>query len=180
MKNIRSFALPLAMVAAIVAHTPSLAAASFSSSSAHQYQNAANTVPATEQKPNTPYQGTITIVIDSGSNQGSENGVNNPGTQTLLIPAGQRLIIQTVSMFRATGGSSGSTVQVFIDASLNNAYGFYALPPVTNNGAVDIGATFTGTLYADGGTELLANAYRSNTTGTETVTVSVTGYLVKK
>jgi hypothetical protein len=181
MRQTWSYVLALALVTTFAAGSSPLTAGPFPASSpgATAFQDSAEMVTATEQKPNVPYQTNITIKIANGSNVGSANGVLS-GTQAVLIPAGKRLIVQTVSMYRFGAGSNGSTVQIFMNANAGGTYASSAVPPATNTGATVTGATFNGTFYADGGTELEANAFRTNKKGAETVTVSVTGYLVSK
>jgi hypothetical protein len=124
-----------------------------------------------------PFQATIIISIANGTSGGGDNGNVSPGTQTVLIPTGKRLVVQTVSVYRS-GAISASITQIFINSSVNGGYASYAVPPVPPSAASYAGATLTGPFYADGGTELLANAFRNSTSGAETETVTVSGYLV--
>jgi len=146
-------------------------------------RQAINSVPVAQFALNTaspalqPFQKTILINIASGASGGGDNGNVSPGTQTLLIPTGKRLVVQTVSMYRG-GAISATSTQIFINASVNGAYAAYAVPPVPASAASYAGATLTGLFYADGGTELLANAFRNSTSGAETDTVTISGYLV--
>jgi hypothetical protein len=146
-------------------------------------RQAINSVPVAQFALNTaspalqPFQANIYINIANGTSGGGDNGNVSPGTQTLLIPTGKRLVVQTVSMYRS-GTFSASITQIFINASVNGGYAAYALPPAPASTASYSGAAFTGVFYADGGTELLANAFRNSTTGAETETVTVSGYLV--
>jgi hypothetical protein len=96
---------------------------------------------------------------------------------TVLIPAKKRLVVQTVSVYRS-GAISASTVQIFMNTSVHGTYASYALPLIPASAASYVGTTFNGVFYADADTELLANAFRDSTSGAETDTVSVTGYLV--
>ncbi len=124
-----------------------------------------------------PFQANIYINIANGSSGGGDNGNISPGSQTVLIPAGKRLVVQTVSVYRS-GSFSATTTQIFINASVNGSYTAYAVPPAPPSTASYSGATLSGLFYADGGTELLANAFRNSTSGAETETVSISGYLV--
>ncbi len=146
-------------------------------------RQAINTVPVAQFALSTaaptlqPFQANIYINIANGSSGGGDNYNVNPGTQTVLIPTGKRLVVQTVSMYRSGATSVGST-QIFINASINGTYSSFAVPPASPSTASYSGATLTGLFYADGGTELLANAFRTSTTGAESETVTVSGYLV--
>jgi hypothetical protein len=146
-------------------------------------RQAINTVPVAQFALNTaspalqPFQANIYINIANGSSGGGDNGNVSPGTQTLLIPTGKRLVVQTVSVYRS-GAISAASTQVFINASVNGAYTAFAVPPAPPSAASYSGTTLTGLFYADGGTELLANAFRTTTSGAETETVTVSGYLV--
>jgi hypothetical protein len=132
---------------------------------------------ATDNPALQPFQANITITIQNGNSGGTDNGNVSPGTQTVLIPAKKRLVVQTVSVYRA-GAISASTVQIFVNASVQGTYASYALPLTPASAATYVGTTFNGVFYADADTELLANAFRNSTSGAETDTVSVTGYLV--
>jgi hypothetical protein len=124
-----------------------------------------------------PFQASIYVSIANGSNSGGDNGNVSPGTQTVLIPAGKRLVVQTVSMYRQ-GTIATQTVQIFINSSFGGTYTAFALPVVGGTTASYVGAAQPMTFYADGGTELLANVFRSGTTGAESETVTISGYLV--
>jgi hypothetical protein len=180
MRHTFPYALALVLVATLGASSSSFGANPFPSSSPNATQYAADsTAPKAAAKINA-YQGNIYITIANGAGVGSDNGDVSPGTQTLLIPAGKRLVVQSASMYRSGAGAAKSTIQIFVNTNVNGTYASYALPLATDNGANYAGATLNGTFYADGGTELLANAFRNNTTGAENVVVSVTGYLVPK
>lgn len=146
-------------------------------------RKAINTVPvaqfalATAAPTLQPFQQNINISIAAGASSGGDNGNVSPGTQTVLIPAGKRLVVQTVSMYRS-GTISSSTTQIFINASVNGTYAAFALPFAQPTAGSYSGATLNGPFYADGGTELLANAFRSSTAGTESDVVAISGYLV--
>ena len=142
-----------------------------------------NTVPVAQYALSTaspalqPFQANIFINIANGSSAGGDNGNVSPGTQTLLIPAGKRLVVQTVSFYRSGAISTGST-QIFINASVNGTYSAFSAPSAPATSASYSGATLPSLFYADGGTELLANAFRNSTSGAESETVTVSGYLV--
>jgi hypothetical protein len=125
----------------------------------------------------TAYQAIIYVNIANGASGGGDNGNVSPGSQTLLIPTGKRLVVQSVSVYRSGAISSGN-VQIFINSDVNGGYAARALPVVGPTTALYAGSTLSAPFYADGGTELLANAFRDSTTGAETETVSVTGYLI--
>ena len=124
-----------------------------------------------------PFQANIYVNIANGASGGGDNGNVSPGTQTVLIPAGKRLVVQTVSVYRS-GAISTQTTQIFINTSVNGAYAAFALPPVSASTASYVGIAQPMTFYSDGGTELLANAFRNGTSGAESETVTISGYLV--
>jgi len=124
-----------------------------------------------------PFQANIYVNIANGASGGTDNGNVSPGTQTVLIPAGKRLVVQTVSAYRS-GAISTQTVQIFINTSVGGTYAAFAMPLISGSTASYVGAAQPITFYADGGTELLANAFRSGTSGAESETVTITGYLV--
>ena len=93
------------------------------------------------------------------------------------VPAGKRLVIQTLSMYRTGTVTSGQSVQVFIDASFEGAYVSVALPSVPATGT-DPGTTLTAPCYADPGTSVEFYDYRTGSSGDEFDYVSVIGYLV--
>ena len=124
-----------------------------------------------------PFQANIYINIANGSSGGGDNGNVSPGTQTVLIPAGKRLVVQTVSVYRS-GAISTQTTQVFINSSVGGSYAAFALPVISGSAASYVGIAQPMTFYSDGGTELLANAFRNGTAGAEADTVTISGYLV--
>ena len=145
-------------------------------------------VPVTETSPVTtlagdgigkqPFAATINISIASGASGGTDNGNVTPGTQTVAVPAGKRLVVQMVSVYRSRSLTAGSGVQIFLNGNVNGGYASYAMPSAIANGATYAGASQAMTFVADAGTEVLANAFRTVTTGAETDTVTVSGYLV--
>jgi hypothetical protein len=122
-----------------------------------------------------PFATRIFITIKDGANQGADNGIG-AGTQTIQIPIGKRLVVQTLSTYR--NGSSPDAVQVFVNAELNGNYIAYALPFVPATSAGYSGISQALTFQADGGTRLLINAFRTGSTGQENDVVAVSGYLV--
>lgn len=124
-----------------------------------------------------PFQANIYINIANGASGGGDNGNVSPGTQTVSIPAGKRLVVETVSMYRS-GAISSQTVQIFINGSVGGNYAAYALPAAPASTASYSGLVQPIRFSVDGGTQLLANAYRNGTTGAESETVTISGYLV--
>lgn len=161
------------------------AAALVSSRPAH---SVGGPVPVTETTPVTtlagdgpgkqPFAATIFVNIPNGAYGALDNGNVSPGTQTVAVPAGKRLVVQTISVYRSGTLAAGSGAQIFINASLNSTYTSYAVPSVIANGAPYVGVAQPMTFVADPGTEVLANAYRTGTTGAESETVTIAGYLV--
>jgi hypothetical protein len=94
------------------------------------------------------------------------------------VPAGKRLVIQTVSFFRASA-TTGSIGQLAIQTSVHGVTGDYVLPAATADGLFRPGATLAAKFYADPGTQLLAFFIRTGTnSGIENVSVTITGYYV--
>ena len=132
---------------------------------------------ATFAAPVQPFAANVYININTGTNSGSDNG-NLAGTQTAAVPAGKRLVVQTMSVYRNASAPNGSSLQVFLNAVTNGALAAWSLPPVVANGTLFTGSTAAVTFYVDGGTNFLVNAFRNVTTGGEPLVFSLTGYLV--
>jgi hypothetical protein len=162
---------PLAVSTALAAPGPSPAPVTVTNSVNNPVPTKATDNPALQ-----PFQASIIILIADGASGGGDNG-NVLASQTLLIPTGKRLVVQTVSMYRE-GAISASSTQIFISVNSNGSYSTFALPPAPPSAASFSGATLTGLFYAEGGTELLADAWRNTTSGTEKDVVAVSGYLV--
>jgi hypothetical protein len=94
------------------------------------------------------------------------------------VPAGKRLVVQTVSFFRASA-TPGSIGQLAIQTSVRGVTGDYVLPSATADGLFRPGASLSATFYADPQTQLLAFFIRTGTnTVIEDVSVTITGYYV--
>ena len=139
--------------------------------------NAPLAVTATDSPAQQPFTANVEITILDGSNAGTDNG-NTTGTQTVLVPAGKRLIVQTISLYRNGSTPAGSTVQIFVNSAINGIYSAYSLPPAPGSDATFSGSTQALTFQADSGTSLVVNAFRNEASGTESETVTVSGYLV--
>ncbi len=131
----------------------------------------------TEGPARQPFVATIYPTILNGTSIGSDNG-NPGGIQTFPVPVGKRLVVQTISMYRNSTLGANSTVQVYVNASVNGSYAAYGLPVVPNSGSYHPGIAQGLTFTADGGTNVLVNAFRNGSVGTESSTVTVAGYLV--
>ena len=124
-----------------------------------------------------PFTVNISIHIPAGQDQGTDNG-STVGTQAFSIPAGKRLVAQTVSMYRSSSSPVGSTVQVFVNTNVGSKYSAYSLPAVPLTGAFFPGTTQALTFQADGGSLGVVNGFRNGTAGDDYDTVTVSGYLV--
>ena len=131
----------------------------------------------TEGPARQPFVATLALKILNGNSTGSNNSLPN-GTQTFPVPVGKRLIVQTISMYRDGTFAANSSVQVYVNASVNGSYASYALPVVPNSGGLFPGIAQGLTFAADGGTTVLVNTFRNGSVGVETDTVIVAGYLV--
>jgi hypothetical protein len=123
-----------------------------------------------------PFSAQVSIYIAPNTSTGSAN-YNPAGAQTIDVPAGKRLVVQGVSMYRASA-VTGSSAQVFLNATLNGLNTSWPTPLFVVNGSTYPGIMQPMTVYADGGTKLLLNGFRDNFGGGETLYVAVTGYLV--
>ncbi|MCU1382780.1 MAG: hypothetical protein JWL71_1477 [Acidobacteria bacterium] len=139
--------------------------------------SAANPIPVhvVDGTSDQPYSLNVNINIANGGSGGTANGDTN-GSQSFAVPAGKRLVVETVSMYRP--GDIGQSVQVFVNTRLNNLYSAFAVPPAAANNSTYTGATQAMKFYADPGTRGLVNAFRSGSTGAESVTVAIAGHLV--
>jgi|GEM_PF-584813 len=99
------------------------------------------------------------------------------GYQTITVPAGKRLIIQTVSA-RANGGGGSSRFQASIGTTANGSLQFFTLPIVSDFGIPFAGATQSVTLTCDSGTAIPFECWRANPLSTQYIRVAVSGYLV--
>ena len=124
-----------------------------------------------------PFTANVVITIPNGSDEGTDNG-GTIGAQAIPVPAGKRLIVQTVSQYRVSATAAGSTVQIFVNSSLNGTYSAYSLSPAPGTSASYSGSTQALTFQADGGSALVVNAFRNTTVGAESDVVTVSGYLV--
>ena len=105
-------------------------------------------------------------------------GQNTPTGRTIPVPVGKRLVIQMVSVWRSGTLTPGEGVRAYIGCMVNGHEIFYPLPFAPTDGTAVPGMMQAVILYADSGTDLEFNAFRSGASGDETDLVSVTGYLV--
>ena len=122
-----------------------------------------------------PYTANVSIEIANGSSQGGANGLTT-GSQSFGVPAGKRLVVETVSMYRP--GDIGQTVQIFVNALFGSQSSAFAVAPAAAFNAAYTGATQAMKFYADPGTRGVVNAFRNGSSGQETVTVAIAGHLV--
>ncbi len=132
---------------------------------------------ATYAAPATPFATTIYVNIYAGTNSGAANG-NFTGVQAVTVPAGKRLVVQSMSAYRFGTVTNGTSVQVFADAATNGSVNAWAIPPIVAVGSDFPGTTVSVTFYVDAGNSMIVNGYRNSTASTESVAVSISGYLV--
>ena len=94
------------------------------------------------------------------------------------VPSGKRLVIQMVSVWRSGVLTPGQGIRTFVGCTVNGQINFYPLPFVPTDETTAPGAMQAVTLYADPGTGLEVNVFRSGSSGEERDYVSVSGYLV--
>jgi hypothetical protein len=93
------------------------------------------------------------------------------------IPAGKRLVVQSVAFLRGAGIPVGSSAHVYFTSQINGVVSRYALPSVSNTGEVSPGVFAAVTFYANAGTEVTATIVRTgDETNEEVDFVTVTGY----
>ena len=136
----------------------------------------ANTVPTTaaDGPAKQPFQATTLYIIPSNSSTGHLDTVDY--IKDIVVPAGKRLVIQTVSVYENNG--EGQTLQAFIDPLINGSRQQYALPPVPDSGVVYPGVTQSMTLSADPGSTIIFEVFRHGSVNTNYVSLTVYGYLV--
>ena len=132
------------------------------------------TTPTDVAAPQQPFTARTVYLIQSGTEFGDLD--TGEGYKEIAVPAGKRLVIQTVSVSRS--GFGGGTIQAYIRLVTNGKNSFYALPAVPNSATLHAGASQALTLYADPGSIILFAVDRSQPSGTEFVEFSVSGYLV--
>ena len=129
-----------------------------------------------------PFAAFIEIKFETGSQNGAAD-FNIRGTQTFQVPTGKRLVIDSASLYRengSQGGSlpSGSSASALLGVTVNGTEIFYSLPLATSTGVPYPGVTQSLHLFADPGTTVQANGYRSDTSASEIDYVAVSGHLV--
>ena len=132
---------------------------------------------ATMDAPTTPFMAIVYINVSAGSNQGDNDG-NFSGIQSVAVPAGKRLVVQSMSAYRYGSPANGSSLQVYVDAYTNGQVGAWAMPPIVATGASFPGASLPLVYYVDGNTRFLVNVYRNTTVNAENVQFNLSGYLV--
>ena len=132
------------------------------------------TIPTDEAAPRQPFQGSTTYVIKDHEYFGDAD--SDDGFNEIKVPAGKRLMIQTVSIRKLS--NNNEDIRPIIVTNVNAALGAYSLPNIHDTGAVEPGITQALTLSGDAGTTIHFALYRTGTTGKEYLDVSIYGYLV--
>jgi hypothetical protein len=116
------------------------------------------------------------VQFDAGTTMpaGSSSGTTNLTT----IPAGKRLVIQTINYYRHLA-ASGSIGQMLVTTTVNGSEVSYFVPEVPADGALYPTTTAAVTLYADPGTTPSIAFYRNGSlAGQEDCIAAVSGYYV--
>ena len=138
--------------------------------------NAPLAVTAADNPAKQPFQAFVSIGLPKG--QTFATGQNTPTGRTIPVPVGKRLVIQMVSVWRSGTLTPGEGVRAYVGCMVNGHEIFYPLPFAPTDGTTVPGTMQAVILYADSGTDLEFNAFRSGASGDETDFVSITGYLV--
>ena len=101
------------------------------------------------------------------------NGDNT--AQSFAVPAGKRLVVETVTAFRSAVAQPEARAQIFLRASVGGVSGLYALPLLAGDGRV---ATESLHFRADPATSVLVIASLNTPVSSEEDDVTVSGYLV--
>lgn len=99
------------------------------------------------------------------------------GFATVTVPTGKRLVVEAVSVFRSGSGLTTQSLQLFLGRH-DTLNGDFALPTVAPSSAASPGSTMAMRCYFDPGSSIFLGAHRNGTTGAETDTVTISGYLV--
>jgi hypothetical protein len=126
---------------------------------------------ATDNPANHAVQFSIGVEMNNGAAQVI-------GEPVYTVPAGKRLVIQTVSVYRSGPDVFTQACQVFIIASFNHLSTVLALPDIQPNGISFPAATLSTVFYADPAAPVTINAYRTSGLGQEFDYITITGYLV--
>ena len=132
--------------------------------------NAPLAVTAADNPAKQPFQAFVPVYLPN-----RQNSATGP---TIPVPAGKRLVIQMVSVWRSGTLAPGEGVRAYVGCTVKSSLIFYPLPFVPTDGTVAPGTMQAVTLYADSGTDLMINVFRNGTSGDEADFASVTGYLV--
>ena len=137
----------------------------------------ANPVPVTVQntplpvinvQPNQPFQTVASVTIASGS-------ISATGNTLFTVPAGKRLVIESISIY-LTSAAASSITSVFFQTVVSGAIGYHGLT-IPADGTIYPCGNLNAKFYADPGTSVFANIYRTGSvTGTEYVYATITGY----
>ena len=115
-----------------------------------------------------PFMYTSTVPINDGRSE---------GYGSFPVPAGKRLVVETMTVFR-DNARLGQSVQVLADVEFNGQIGYFALPFVSATTARLSCISQSTRLYADPGTNVSFDLLRTGSSGNETDVVTVWGYLV--
>ena len=137
----------------------------------------ANPVPVTVQntplpvinvQPNQPFQTYVSVTIAPGSS-------TTTGSTLFNVPAGKRLVIESISVY-LSGAAASSITSVFFQTVVSGAIGYHGLT-IPADGTIYPCGNLNAKFYADPGTSVFANIYRTGSvTGTEYVYATITGY----
>ena len=182
MRRVLVSLLLLALGASVLGATVFRDEVATAASSASMFVNndAANPVPVVAQKPTAGDPGRSAFAYFKSSEFGSEESPHAEFT----VPAGKRLVIESVSVV-ANLPTGQSMLSGSIDATVNGKLQDYFLAP-TFTGVLRVNANrlFVAsqqtTLYADGGTDVHVFALRDSisTSGLAIFNVSVQGHLI--
>ena len=129
----------------------------------------------------TPFQIAIPVHVLAGQNVGSANG-NTSGAQAFQVPAGQRLTIETVSGYRTDPPLAPGTfddITAYVSTSVGGVRCTIVGPDVVRDDEPSYVSGQSGAMkvYADAGTAVVINGFRNSTNLSETINVTVSGYL---
>jgi hypothetical protein len=129
-----------------------------------------NPVPVLDLQPNQPFQGFNGFTIPAGSS----SSVGNP---FFTVPAGKRLVIENISVYLISAAASSIT-SIFFSTTVNGTSGYHGMTITADGSTYPLG-NLNQKMYADPGTQVFLNLYRTgSTTQAETVYPTITGYYI--
>lgn len=139
----------------------------------------ANPVPVTVQntplpvinvQPNQPFQAYAAVTIPAGS-------ASATGNTLFTVPAGKRLVIESISIYLANSAASSIT-SFFFQTVVSGGIGYHGLTIPADGTTYPLG-NLNAKFYADPGSSVYANVYRTGViTSSESAFVTVTGYYI--